>query len=266
MKHEKTPKGKSGGWKPTKTPNKRAAAITRRLAFLEALHGATKDGWARVSLKELGRSYQTNSSPTYLIDHGILARKHRKYIWLGPKPTKEMAEALCDYRMTYERYKKDRDTPLRPDISTTLKALRTQDRKVEILEVGLQWCYGKLHRGYKRVRISSEIVKRGVPRQAIGHLLNKGCLERPRQGVYKWIGPEPDRELALWLNNELAEQHRANYRSRRIKDEQAKVSNEMIGKTTSLNPESPKPCPASPEQNGPEQAVQAYWTTTTTTW
>ena len=95
MKHEKTPKGKSGGWKPTKTPNKRAAAITRRLAFLEALHGATKDGWARVSLKELGRSYQTNSSPTYLIDHGILARKHRKYIWLGPKPTKEMAEALC---------------------------------------------------------------------------------------------------------------------------------------------------------------------------
>lgn len=250
-------------WKPTKTPNKRAAAVARRLALLHHLYALCKDGWIHIPMQRLGRSYRINYSMKYLLASGIVEKKHGKYRWRGQEPTRELAEAWCDFQMTYSRIRRDRNTPLKPDIASTLNAISTADARADKIEGVLVWCYRALHRSYKKISLSSELVRRGMPHQAIRHLIDRGCLERPRNGRYKWVGPPPDRELTLWLFGMLAEHHRAIYRSKmEDKVRRTKLVDDLIGRAELPSSESVEVEP----KEGITATKSSYWSQGTSTW
>ena len=254
-------------WKTTKTPKKRAQAVRRHLAFLSALYHLTKARWARVGMKELAAHYRISPSVTFLCQRGKLERKGRKYRWCGSEPSKRLAEDCCDYRMAYSRRVKNRCAVVKEEHQSTFAALHTADKRADKYEAILQWCYNRLHKGYRNISLTDVFQKRKVPHQAICHLREKGLLDRPRLGTYKWIGPPPDRELALWLYGMLAEHHRSIYRSKmdKKKDRTAMID-ELTGRASSTHHEpasAPHPTAA---QVKPSSKCPVYWSPPTTSW
>jgi len=269
MKNSKTTsKETTEGWQGTKTPNKRAQAIQRRLDFLWTLHTMTRESWLKVPMKALTTAYRITRSTTYLRTIGVIERKGVLYRWRGPSPSLEMAEAWCDYGMTYNRLRLHPNSAVKEEIRQTLEAVQTADKRADKIDAVLQWTYNYLHKGYRQISLSSVFPKKGIPHQAIQHLLIRGCLDRPRNGVYKWIGPPPDRELSLWLFGKLAEHHRTIYRSNMaLKDRRTAMIDEMVGRVIPEPKETARSTEltAPPEERAP-QGTGDYWRGSTTTW
>ena len=268
MKTKKTIKATVEGWAPSKTPNKRAEAVRRKLAFLKALHAATEHGWRRIKIGELGDILKINCNTTFLIANGIIERRGRSYRWRGAPPSPEMAEKWCDYLMAYSRRLRDRSAVVPDEIEQTFEAMETADKRLAKIEAALVRMYLAIRGGYRKIGLTELCASNGLDHHAGRHLISRGLIDRPRHGVCKWVGPPPDQELALWLYGMLAEHHRAIYRSKLDKKaEHTAQIDEMVGRVIPEPKETDQHIqpPAMPAERA-SRGTGSYWRGSTTTW
>lgn len=228
-----------------------------------ALYSIAKARWVQVCLKNLASHFHINPSMAYFYSVGHLKRRGRRYRWYGPKPTKALVEAWSDYLMNYQRRHSDRSTAVGVDYERILDSLKTSDNRAQHYESMLNWCFRRLHRGYTKINLTDVFERNRWPHKAIQLLMNKGHLMRGRIGVYKWVGPPPDRELTLWLFGMLAEHHRAIYRSKmEEKVRRTKLVDDLIGRAELPSSESVEVEP----KEGITATKSSYWSQGTSTW
>jgi hypothetical protein len=232
MKTDKIGQGGSGtGWTPTKTPNKRALAVNRRLKFLTFLHSVTKEQGKVLPIRRLLSSFHLTPNLSYLYSQGIIEKKGRVYRWKGPEPSITMANEWCDHVMTYVRRLRDNHAPIKEEMAQSFNDMRTVDRRVGDYEAALIKIYNSTRSGYRKRSLTTLCQANGLPHAAGRLLVERGLIDRPRQGICKWIGPPPDNVLTLWLYGKLSEHHRSIYRSVLTKKiERTRLIDEMIGR------------------------------------
>ncbi len=252
-------------WIPTKTPTKRAAANRRRLSLLNLVYSHT---WAEIPMRQLTAAHQISNSMVFFYGNGIIKRKGLLYRWTGPAPFLEMAHDWCDYIMAYVRRRRDRGAVVRVEMHRTFDVGQTADKRLDRIVAALKGIYTSIHGGYRKRGLTELCQTNGLEHCAGRHLISRGLIDSPRQGISKWVGPPPDRELALWLFGMLTEHHRSIYRSKmEKKQERTAMIDAIIGGTDP--PFQGTEEPSLPDSTSfevlPSNPVE-YWSSASTTW